>query len=63
MKYTDFRVKYTFKDGSPEEQLVCYTVPVDFDEAYDQAYAAACLKDMEVVDIKVKGLGGLNGSV
>lgn len=56
MKYTDFRVKYTFKDGSSEEQLVCYTVPVDFDEAYNQAYAAACLKDMEVVDIKVKGL-------
>lgn len=56
MKYTDFLVQYTFEDGSSEEHLVCYTVPVDFDEAYDQAYAAACLKDMEVVDIKVKGL-------
>lgn len=56
MQYTDFLVQYTFEDGSSEEHLVCYTVPVDFDEAYDQAYAAACLKDMEVVDIKVKGL-------
>lgn len=35
MKYTDFRVKYIFKDGSSEEHLVCYTVPVDFDEAYN----------------------------
>lgn len=56
MQYTDFLVQYTFKDGSREDHLVSYTVPVDFDEAYDQAYAAACLKDMEVVDIKVKGL-------
>ncbi len=56
MQYTDFLVRYTFKDGSSEEHLVCYTAPVDFDEANNQAYAAACLKDMEVVDIEVKGL-------
>lgn len=55
-KYTDFLVRYTFEDGSHKDRLVSYVVLKDVDEVYEYAETVACLEDMDVVDIEVKGL-------
>jgi hypothetical protein len=56
MKYTDFLIRYTFEDGSHKDRLVSYVKPMDVDYVYEYAETVACMEDMDVVDIEVKGL-------
>ena len=56
MKYKDFLIRYALEDGSRKDRLVSYVNPVDVDYVYEYAENVACLEDLEVVDIEVKGL-------
>lgn len=55
-KYTDFLIRYTFEDGSNKDRLVSYVKPMDVDYVYEYAETVACMEDMDVVGIEVKGL-------
>lgn len=56
MKYKDFLIRYTLEDGSRKDRLVSYVKPMDVDYVYEYAETVACMEDMDVVDIEVKGL-------
>lgn len=55
-KYTDFLVTFTFEDGSRKDFIRSYTVPMDWDDVYEQVHISTCLQDLEVVKVEVKGL-------
>ena len=55
-KYTDFLIRYTFEDGNNKDRLVSYVKPMDVDYVYKYAETVACMEDMDVVGIEVKGL-------